>query len=340
MELAIVSTTIHGEQGYLPFDRLAKSSSFSEVKFIISGDKKSPAFNANVFECDVEYLNVQDQGKYKCSEPMGWNKIMRRNTALLRAIELKPDFILIIDDDNVPQDNYFDVWYKTITNSIDKIAVPKDGQSTDCWHNYLKTSDADIEIYPRGYPIEFRHIDSTEVVAAKENIINKKIGLYQGISLGDPDIDAITRIVYPKSITDVKEIGYCCNNVWSPYNTQNTMFAKELFPLAFVWPHCGRYDDIYSSFSWQQFLFNNDMYVYVGEAINTQDRGQRVIFKDFNDEVEGYNNAVNVWESIKAIKEADVFEFIKKLAESSNPIIDRHKEFMLAYLEDLDAIMS
>ena len=82
------------------------------------------------------------------------------------------------------------------------------------------------------------------------------------------------------------------------------------------------------------------MYVYVGEAINTQDRGQRVIFKDFNDEVEGYNNAVNVWESIKAIKEADVFEFIKKLAESSNPIIDRHKEFMLAYLEDLDAIMS
>lgn len=340
MELAIVSTTIHGEQGYLAFDRLAKSSSFSQVKFVISGDKKSSAFDTDAFECDVKYLNIQDQGKYKCSEPMGWNKIMRRNTALLRAIESKPDFILIIDDDNVPQDDYFDVWYQTITNSVGKIAVPKDGQSTDCWHNYLKTSDADIEIYPRGYPVEFRYMDSTEVVAAEANIANEKIGLYQGISLGDPDIDAITRIVYPKPISDVKEIGYCCKNVWSPYNTQNTMFAKAIFPLAFVWPHCGRYDDIYSSFAWQQFLFNNDMYAYVGQVINTQDRGHRDILKDFNNEVEGYNNAVNVWESIKTIKETGALEFIKKLAESPNPIIGRHKEFMLAYLEDLNVIMS
>ena len=74
MELAIVSTTIHGEQGYLAFDRLTKSSSFSQVKFVISGDKKSSAFDTDAFECDIKYLNVQDQGKYKCSEPMGWNE--------------------------------------------------------------------------------------------------------------------------------------------------------------------------------------------------------------------------------------------------------------------------
>ena len=339
MKLAIVSTTIHGENGYLPFDRIAKESDFSEVTFVISGDKKSPDFNTKSFRCGIEYLSVKDQGKYKCSEHIGWNKIMRRNTALLRAIEMQPDFILTIDDDNIPQSDYFDRWFKTITTPVDKTIISNDDKGSCCWHNYLKTSDADIEIYPRGFPIEFRGADSTKLVRANENIPNERIGFYQGISLGDPDIDAITRIVYPKPISRIKDKGYCCKNIWSPYNTQNTMFSKALFPLAFVWPDCGRYDDIYSSFVWQQFLFNNDMYVYVGEAVNVQSRGKRNIINDLNNEFEGYSNAVSVWEAIRTIQETDALEFTRKLAESSNKIIKRQKKFVLAYLKDLVAVM-
>lgn len=339
MKLAIVSTTVHGEKGYLPFDGLAKRSEFSEVIFVVSGDKKSPSFNTGLFQCEVEYIEAKAQEKYHCSKPMGWNKIMRRNIALLRAIELKPDFILIIDDDNIPQEDYFNVWYKTITSPVEKLVKAKTAESNRCWHNYLKTSDSDIEIYPRGFPIEFRGVDSSEVVSAVESIPNEKIGLYQGISLGDPDVDAITRIVYPKPISKIKEKGYCSKGTWSSYNTQNTMFSKILFPLAFVWPHCGRYDDIYSSFVWQQFLFNNDMYVYVGDAVNTQDRGQRDIFIDFGNEIEGYFNSLRVWEAITTIDKRDSLEFIKRLTESDNEIIKRHREFMLAYLRDLEAVM-
>jgi len=339
MKLAVVSTTIHDERGYLPFDRLAKTSRFSEVIFVVSGDKKTPRFNTSSFQCGVEYLGVEAQDSYKCSAPVGWNKTGRRNIALLRAIELKPDFILIVDDDNIPREDYFDVWYETITNPIDKIVVGENNGSEPCWHNYLKTCDADIEIYPRGFPIEFRGKYLTKIVPARGSVANEKIGLYQGISLGDPDIDAITRIVYPKPISEVREKGYCCKDIWSPYNTQNTMFSKVLFPLAFVWPHCGRHDDIYSSFVWQQFLFNNDMYVYIGDAINTQDRGERDVLRDFNAETEGYNNVAKVWEAIRTIGETDALEFIKALAESKNEIIMRHREFMLAYLDDLYSIM-
>ena len=339
MKLAIVSTTVHGERGYLHFDRLAKQSEFSDIIFVISGDKKSPPFDTNLFKCEVEYIEAEAQERYHCSEPMGWNKIMRRNIALLRAIELKPDFILIIDDDNIPEEGYFKVWYRTITNPVDKLVVAEKSNGDSCWHNYLRTSDADIEIYPRGFPIEFRGVNSTRVISASEKIPNEKIGVYQGISLGDPDIDAITRIVYPKQISKVKETNYCCKGIWSPYNTQNTMFSKILFPLAFVWPYCGRYDDIYSSFVWQQFLFNNDMYAYVGDAVNTQDRGQRDIFKDFSAEIEGYMNSLIVWKDITAIEAKEPLGFIKKLTESDNEIISRHKEFMLAYLKDLEAVM-
>ena len=166
MKLAIVSTTIHGEKGYLSFDRLAKQSRFSEVCFVISGDKKSVPFDASQFACDVEYYDADSQDQYQCSQPMGWNKIMRRNIALLRAIELNPDFILIIDDDNIPADDYFDVWYQTITTPVTKTVGVTVEDECPAWHNYLKTSDAEIEIFARGFPFDRRWKAETCVVDA------------------------------------------------------------------------------------------------------------------------------------------------------------------------------
>ena len=74
MKLAIVSTTIHGEKGYLAFDRLAATSPFSDVCFAISGDINSEPFDSSRFKCDVEYLDVKAQGKYRvtfsdCEKP-------------------------------------------------------------------------------------------------------------------------------------------------------------------------------------------------------------------------------------------------------------------------------
>lgn len=339
MKLAIVSTTINGEKGYLPFDRLAKKSKFSEVVFVISGDKKTPGFDTKAFKCTVEYLAPADQEKYACSEPMGWNKIMRRNIALLRAIELKPDYILLIDDDNIPEADYFDVWHKVITTPAKKIAVAKGKKTEPVWHNYLRTSDAKINMFPRGFPVVFRNQNNV-IIKESKPIQPEKIGVFQGISIGDADIDAMTRIVYPDPITKVKEKNYVLQNVWSPYNTQNTLFSKELFPLAFVWPHCGRYDDIYSSYVWQQFMFNKGMYAHIGDAINRQNRGLRNNLRDFSHEYEGYMNAHNVWKSISTITSTDAVSFLTKLSQiTDNEIIARHGEFLTAYIKDLKRIL-
>ena len=338
LKLAIVSTTIHGEKGYLAFDRIAAKSPFSEVCFVISGDLNSKPFDSSQFNCEVEYLEAKSQEKYRCSEPMGWRKIMRRNTALLEAIEKKPDYILIIDDDNIPDEDYFEVWHKTLTTTVEQACVP-DGSGEVFWHNYLKTSDSDIEIYPRGYPVPFRWQNNTKIEKLTKPVPNNQIGVYQGISLGDPDIDAMTRIVYPKTIHLIKEKNYCLQNVWSPYNTQNTMFATILFPLAFVWPYCGRYDDIYSSFTWQKLLFNNDMYAHVGDAVNHQDRGDRGVFKDLKDEIEGYFHSHTVWEEINQITATDPIDFIRALINSKQEVIERQKEFMLAFLKDTESLL-
>ncbi len=341
MKLAIVSTTINGEKGYLTFDRLAKESKFNEVTFFISGDLKTPVFDTKKFTCPVQYISVEEQKKYACSEAIGWNKIMRRNIALLRAMEYKPDYILMIDDDNLPEDDYFDSWYNVITKPVTHAAMPVGKQQgSSVWHNYLRTSDAKIDMHPRGFPVLFKYLN-TIAIDKVAPIEPSKIGVFQGISLGDADIDAMTRIVYPDKISSVKEKNYCLRDVWSPYNTQNTLFSKELFPLAFVWPHCGRYDDIYSSYVWQQFLFNNGMYAHVGDAVNFQDRGKRNNVKDLANEVEGYINAHLVWESIHKIEEKDPLAFLEKLAAcDDNEIIKRHREFFLAFLQDARRILS
>src|SRR5262249_39976709 len=151
---------------------------------------------------------------------------------------------------------------------------------------------------------------TTRIVRAPREIAGSEIGLYQGISFGDPDMDALTRIAWeaPVKISRVDECNFCLRDVWSPYNMQNTAFDRILFPLPILWPNSGRYDDIYASYAWQQFLFNNGKYVHVGDPTNVQDRGVRDIFKaDFRLEASGYVESHEVWEAIKTIGETESF---------------------------------
>lgn len=341
MKLAIISTTIHGEKGYLLYDRLAKQSKFTDVRFFIAGDKKSPPFDTSAFLCPIEYLTPKMQEGYASSESIGWGKPARRNIALLKAIESKPDFILTIDDDNIPSEDYFDLWHEVATSPVQRIVVPIKAIEHAHWHNYLRATDAEFEIYARGFPIPFRYKNSTEVQEASKRILPHEIGVFQGISIGDPDIDAKTRIVYPKPtpLNAVREKNYVLKDIWSPYNSQNTMFSKKLFPLAFMWPLAGRSEDIYASYVWQRFLFNNDMYAHIGDAVNRQVRGKRDDIRDLRLEVESYLQGHEVWEEINKIQEKDAFIFIEELIRVPHEIFARERAFMGAFLHDLKRVL-
>src|SRR3989344_4705926 len=134
MRLAVISTTIQGEKGYLPFDALAKKSSFDEVVFVVAGDKGAKPFHTKNFQCPVEYLTDEVQSKYKSSEIVGWRKPQRRIFALLRAMELKPDYILTIDDDNLPDKNYFNDWYRVVSRPAMQEVVAVKKQESSIWH--------------------------------------------------------------------------------------------------------------------------------------------------------------------------------------------------------------
>jgi hypothetical protein len=131
-----------------------------------------------------------------------------------------------------------------------------------------------------------------------------------------------------------------------------------------LWPHAGRFDDIFASFVWQKLLFNNGRYVHIGDPVNRQDRGIRdTLHLDFQEEVEGYFYGHRVWEVINAISEKDPIVFLRKLMEHGNElaradggdlalsrhrwsssagekhIIARHRDFFSAHIKDITAAM-
>lgn len=343
VKLAVIGTTINGEEEYLEFDRLAKTSKFSDVVFIIAGDRNSKPFDTKKFQCRVEYLEPGAQERFSVSPLIGWKTPRRRPVAWLRAIELTPDFVLSVDDDNIPPADYFERWHEVLTTPKASLVVLKEGGQGPPWHNYLSTSNAPLPIYPRGYPTVFRGKEhTTEMRPSAELIAVERIGLFQGISLGDPDIDAMSRIVFEKPIriNSIQEKNYCLHDIWSPYNMQNTVLSKTLFPLPILWPLAGRFDDIYASFAWQKLLFNNSMFVHVGDPLNRQDRGSRDIFKaDFLLEVEGYTQSHEVWGQIASIEEKDGLRFLEKLMILPHEAIQRHRKFFEAYRKDFETVM-
>ncbi len=342
MKLVIISTTIQGEKGYLPFDALAAKSKFKDVTFVIAGDKGEKPFDTSKFICKVEHMGPKAQERFYSSSTIPWKDPRRRPIAWLRAIELKPDYILSVDDDNFPPKDYFDKWYDVLTKDKKSIVVSMKADEP-AWHNYLRTADGPCVVYPRGYPVPFRNKNNTKIKKSASSISTKSIGLFQGISLGDPDMDAMTRIVHEKrvEINSVREKNICLKDVWSPYNMQNTAFKPILFTLPILWPGSGRYDDIYASYTWQKLLFNNGLFVHVGDPFNRQDRGNRDIFKgDFKLEADGYVHSQDVWKQIDTIGDKDGISFLKKLMKLPHPHIQKEKKFFEAYMKDIKKIIS
>ncbi len=108
MKVALITTTIYVPRVLELYRNISK-----DVWFFVAGDRKTPHKETRSFVEKLGsaiYYSDEDQEKlgYKSSEIIGWNKIMRRDIALLEAIKHGADIIISIDDDNIPLDeNYF-----------------------------------------------------------------------------------------------------------------------------------------------------------------------------------------------------------------------------------------
>ena len=111
----------------------------------------------------------------------------------------------------------------------------------------------------------------------------------------DPDIDAFNRasLKNDKFKFNLKKPYF--SKKFAPFNSQNTFLSRKVLKDYFLFPHIGRMDDIWASY----YLQSKGFKVLYAEASVEQIRNDHNIVKDFNDEIIGYNNNLNLIRSIK-----------------------------------------
>ncbi len=283
VRIALITTTI-----YVPEVLALYRDCNKDVFIYVTGDEKTPHQETRRFIeglGNAAYYDVEDQKKleYASSEVIGWNKIMRRNIALLEALKHKADLIITIDDDNIPLNrNYFDDFVDILTKPFSGLQIFSDAN----WFNAGELLAP--KVFHRGFPVNMRDRDlSYRCVPA----CNVKIGVAAGLWLGDPDVDAITGMTSNHRIHQISEVArngvVVSNSLFTPFNSQNTAYLSELAPLMMVLVGVGRYDDIWASYIAERIMMETDLHVHFGGPFVWQERNPQSRLTNLKDEIFG-----------------------------------------------------
>jgi len=341
MKTALITTTISTPKVL----KLYRSID-PDVIFIVAGDRKSPheeicslikTLGNAIYYSDAD----QERLGYRCSEIIGWNKIMRRNVSLLQAIRYGADIIVSIDDDNIPLDhNYFSDLRSVLTSEYSGLMASSERH----WFNVGEFLNPPV--YHRGFPYDYRHIDLNIHLSS---VCGLKVGVAAGLWLGDPDIDAMERITNRPIVHQLSEVlhsGLVVDNAcFTPFNSQNTAYLQELAPLMMVLVGVGRYDDIWASYIAERVMMETDYHVHFGKPFVWQERNPQNLWKNLKDELFGMEYTTRFCEDLLAanLGEGSVLDKLRRLYEHLRgagylpPVVH---ELGKAWCEDVETAMS
>lgn len=286
MNKFIVCTSIN-----YPTEAIKKFDSLPDWKLIVVGDLKTPKdFSLK----NGIYISPRDQIRMDedLSDLIGWNSIQRRNFGLAYAFKNDGDLIASVDDDNIPLDGWgSEIFigrnlelkeFQVKENAFDPIGAT---EYKGIWH--------------RGFPLELikdRIYDNYTIKTIKPTI-------QANFWNGDPDIDAFCRLEHKPECDFRPESFPFTSNKISPFNSQNTILAREALLEYFLFPHVGRMDDIWASYYVQAKGFR----VVYDKATVYQKRNEHNLLEDLRREYLGYENNLqlisNLYESPNIIND-------------------------------------
>ncbi|MBT8550354.1 DUF288 domain-containing protein [Polynucleobacter paneuropaeus] len=315
-----------------PTEAVKKFSEKFPGKVIIVGDKKSPSD----YKCDdVNFIpfDVQLNSKFEISKLLPPNHYCRKMLGYLFAIEAGATQIIDTDDDNIPKALYsfpeFNGEFKSLKN-------------TDGFVNVYELYSSQ-KIWPRGLPL--RLINQTTIDKDQISKKNCNVGIWQALADEDPDVDAIYRLTsdVPCNFIDFGEVTLP-RNVISPFNSQNTLFRSELFPLMYLPTTVTfRYTDILRSYIAQPIMWANGYELGFCNSSVIQKRNPHDYTKDFESEIPMYITCEQVVKiCMKSIQEGssisdNLLNCYSELAKAN--IVESSEIFLLEkWLIDLDSI--
>ena len=260
-------------------------------QLIVIGDKKSPA---DFVLPGCRFYSVEEQLdsdlSYAVVAPL--NHYARKNIGYLMAIREGYEVIVDTDDDNLPRETFF-----SPREQIQNVRLCHDLG----WVNIYKYF-SDAQIWPRGFPLD--HVQQPLIPIDELPVANKCCPIQQGLADENPDVDAIYRLLFPlpQSFRRGPGVGLSGRS-WCPFNSQNTTWFKDAFPLLYLPAYCSfRMTDIWRSLVAQRVSSAYGWGILFHEATVWQERNEHNLMRDFEDEVPGYVQNRAIMETLVSLK--------------------------------------
>jgi len=278
----IVITSINN-----PTEAVRSFATLKDYRLIVVGDKKTPLD----WSCEgVVFLPVekQDQIGRHLNKILPYNHYCRKMLGYLHAFEMNVQGIIDADDDNNPKAGFSFPAFEGKYNMVKK------NQGFINVYQYF----TDQKIWPRGLPLKNinKNYKFPDLVTSSEC----KVGVWQGLADDIPDVDAIYCLVDNRPcIFEARQPIVLGEGTFSPFNTQNTLIHRELFPLLYLPAHVTfRFTDILRGLIAQPIIWMHGFHLGFTGATVTHERNPHDYFKDFISEIPMYQNTEQVVEIV------------------------------------------
>lgn len=255
---------------------------FAEVEgwqLVVVGDKKTPA--------DWQYPNViylspstQEAAGFETTKHLPWNHYCRKMVGYLYAMQHGAEQIADTDDDNEP----LAAWPALPGSAPELLTGVK---FVNIYEYY-----SEHRVWPRGYPL---HLVLSKEKAQKGDRTAEP-AIWQFLANEDPDVDAIYRLTDNTPIFfDNKDYYVLDSGTACPFNSQNTIFSKQAFPLLYLPAFVTfRFTDILRGLIAQPVLWQQGLRLGFGPATVVQKRNPHDYLHDFESEIPVYLNSEKV----------------------------------------------
>jgi hypothetical protein len=300
-----------------------------DYQLIVVGDKKTP----DDWHCNnVDYMSIDQQEdlNFELTKILPYNHYSRKMLGYIIAIKNGAEYIVDTDDDNIPKENWL---FPNFDNKFD--VITEDKGFVNIYQLYTKD-----KIWPRGLPLKLINLQFE--LEKDLTIKDCKVGIWQGLADEDPDVDAIYRLTNDTPCYfEEREPIVLGKGTISPFNTQNTIIRKELFPLMYLPTYVTfRYTDILRGLVAQPIMW---LYGYKLGFINAtviQKRNPHDYMKDFISEIPMYETCEKVIELVsKVISSSDCIETnlynAYKSLLTENIVSDKEIISLEAWLKDI-----
>jgi hypothetical protein len=285
MKHALVVTTI-AQQAPPALFALGEGAAKHGWPFYLIGDQKSPQDFAVPY---AQFYSPRAQLRVATELAQGtpFNHYARKNVGYVLAANEGADVIVETDDDNEPRPEFW----------AERKAVPaySDLRVDRCgWINVAQRFCA--AIWPRGFPLTkvrkgarpFAYVDNAG------DFLFLGSPIQQGMASGDPDVDAIFRMLHHGGEIPISAIGpqvVLGPGSWCPINSQNTTWFRAAFPLLYLPSSCNsRCSDIWRGLIAQRIVWTVPEWggVLFHGATVVQNRNPHDLLDDFEQEIPLY----------------------------------------------------